>query len=125
MSDGETEFAPRILEIGNVPFMFASFPGSTEFYSTGYDEKIADPVHGRHIVSLATLPRLARALDNPKFDLAVVHSSAYAPWSLRALSRTLFRRSVLHGSVPFFRGFGQQLVRGRVAAPLAVLDLDD
>jgi hypothetical protein len=32
---------------------------------------------------------------------------------------------VLRGSLPFFRAFGLQLLRGRVAAPVAVLDLDD
>ena len=125
MSNMPSEFVPRILEIGHIPFMREAFPETTEFYSTWYDEKAADPARGHHIVSLSTLPELARRLADPAFDLVVVHAVPYAPWSPRALSRTLFRRSVLRGSVPVWRGFGPQLVRGRVAAPLAVLDFDD
>jgi hypothetical protein len=120
-----SEFVPKILEIGNIPLMWAAYPQTTEFYSTWYDEKLVDPARGRHIVSLANLPRLARRLADPAFDLVVVHASPYAPWSPRALWRTLFRRSVLAGSFPFVRGFGPELLRGRVAAPVAVVDLDD
>lgn len=124
MSD-RSAFVPRILEIGNTPYMHASFPHTTQFYSTWYDETVSEPESGRHIVSLATLPELGRRLADPSFDLVVVHAIPFAPWSLRGLSRTLFRRSVLAGSVPLMRGLGPQLLRGAVAAPIAVLDLDD
>jgi Glycosyl transferases group 1 len=117
--------APKILEIGAVPYMWQVFPETTEFYSNWNDETVAAPADGRHIVSLSVLPGLARRLADPTFDLVVVHAPALSPWSGRALVRALFRRSLLRGNIPAFRGFGTELLRGRIAPPLAVLDLDD
>lgn len=117
--------APRILEIGQTGFMHAAFPQTTQFYSTWPDETASDPEHGRHLVTFATLRGLSERLADPSFDLVVVHALPFAPWSLRALGRLLFRRSVLHGSLPLARALAPQLLRGRVAAPIAVLDFDD
>ena len=115
----------KILEIGNVPYMWQAFPQVTEFYSTWPDETVSEPQHGRHIVSFAGLPRLARRLADPSFDLIVVHAPAFRPWSGRALVRSLFRRSILKGKLPLSRGFAAELLRIRPAAPLAVIDLED
>jgi len=122
--------APNILEIGPVPFMWQAFPDTTAFYSTWYDEPWHDetghtPERGLHIVSLAALPSLVRRLANSSVDLVAVHAPAFSPWGGRALVRTFFRRSVLGGNVPAFRGFGPQLLRGPVAAPVAILDYED
>lgn len=125
MSETVKNFAPRILEIGGVAFLHTAFPQTTDFFSTWPDETRFDPARGRHIVSLAGLPSLVRRLADPGYDLVVVQPGSFAPWGWRALSRSLFRRSVLRGSVPVFRACGPQLLRGRVAAPVAVLDLDD
>ncbi|EJW12970.1 hypothetical protein A33M_1314 [Rhodovulum sp. PH10] len=122
---GSEARAPRIVEIGNTGFMHAVFPATTSFFSTWYDETRSDPESGRHIVRLDTLRELAAQLADPTVDLVVVHALTWAPWSLRALGRTLFRRSVLEGRFPAVRGLGPQLLRGRVAAPIAVLDFDD
>ena len=119
------EFAPKILELGPAPFLHTAFPQTTDFYSTWPDETFSDPARGRHLVSLASLPALARRLADPAYDLIVVRAGAFAPWSVRALSRALFCRRVLRGSLPLSRAFAPQLLRGRVAAPVAVLDLDD
>ncbi len=113
-------FTPRILEIGNNPFMYSGFPQSTEFYSTWRNETISAPESGRHIVTLGNLPILARRLRDPAFDLVVVHPNQYAPWSPRAFNRTLFKCPF-----PVFRAFGQELLRGPIAAPVAVLDMED
>src|SRR5215471_6230111 len=94
--------SPKILEIGPTPFMWHAFPDSTEFYSSWHDETTSAPERGRHIVSLAMLPRLARRLADPSFDLVVVHAPPFRPWGGRALVRGLFRRSVLNGNVPAF-----------------------
>src|SRR5258708_5388934 len=125
MFDVSSGAPPRILEIGHIPYMHSAFPESTEFYSTSPEERLLDPARGKRIVSLSTLPGLMRRLTSPDFDLVVVHPSQFPPWSMRALIRALFRRSVLRGSVPLVRGFGPQLLRGRVTAPVAILDLDD
>jgi glycosyltransferase involved in cell wall biosynthesis len=117
--------APKILEIGATPYMWHAFPETTEFYSSWPDETVAVPADGRHIVSLAALPGLARRLADPTLDLVVAHAPASSPYGGRALVRALFRRSVLRGNIAAFRGFGTELLRGRIAAPLAVLDLDD
>jgi hypothetical protein len=120
-----TDASPRILEIGSIPFLHETFPQTTDFYSTWAEETVADPAGGRHIVSFGNLAALARRLADPAYDLIVVQAGACSPWSFRALNRLLFRRSVLRGSVPVVRAFGPQLLRGRVRAPVAVLDLDD
>jgi hypothetical protein len=117
--------APNIVEIGAVPYMWEVFPDTTEFHSTWPDETTSASAQGRHIVSLATLPRLARRLADPAVDLIVVHAPAFSPWSVRALVRTFFRRSVLSGNLPVLRGLGAELLRRSVAAPIVVLDLED
>jgi glycosyltransferase involved in cell wall biosynthesis len=117
--------SPKILEIGPVPFMWQAFPDTTEFYSNWSEEITSDPESGRQIVSLGTLPRLARRLADPSFDLVAVHAPPFRPWGYRALVRGLFRRSMLSGNVPIFRGLSTVLLRFPVAAPIAVLDLED
>jgi hypothetical protein len=119
------DFAPKILEIGAIPYLHEAFPQTTDFYSTRLEETVADPAKGRHIVSPGNLAELARRLADPLYDLIVVQAGSCAPWSFRALNRLLFRRRSLRGSLPVARAFGPQLLRGRVAAPVAVLDLDD
>jgi glycosyltransferase involved in cell wall biosynthesis len=125
MASDSGRSAPKILEIGATPYMWHAFPDTTEFYSTWPDETHADPGQGRHIASLATLPDLARRIADPAFDLVVAHTPASAPWSGRALGRTLFRRSTLRGNLAVVRGLGIELLRRRAAAPLAVLDFED
>jgi len=105
--------------------MWQAFPDTTEFHSSWHDETLCAPERGRHIVSLAALPRLARRLADRSFDLVVVHAPPFCPWSGRALARGLFRRSLLAGNVPAFRGFGAELLRFPVAAPVVILDLED
>jgi Glycosyl transferases group 1 len=125
MASDSGRAAPKILEIGATPYIWHAFPETTEFYSTWPDETDAAPSRGRHIVSLATLPDLARRIADPAFDLIVAHAPTSSPWSGRALVRALFRRSVVRGNLPVIRGLGIELLRRRAAAPLVVLDLDD
>src|SRR6202022_862497 len=44
---------------------------------------------------------------------------------LQAIGRSLCRRSALRGGIPYFRTFGQQMIRGRVNAPIAIWDWED
>lgn len=55
-------FAPKILEIGHIPYLHGVFPQTTDFYSTWPDETVCDPARGRNIVSLANLPSILRRL---------------------------------------------------------------
>ena len=116
--------SPNILEIGLIPLMRAGFPGTTEFWSIHHDVA-APPGPRSRTLSVATLPLLARRIADPSFDLIVVQPTHHAPWSLRWLSRGIFRRSALRGSIPYFRVFGTELLRGPLGAPLAVWDWDD
>jgi len=125
MTDEPSGPQPRIIEVGPTPYLYAAFPGTTAFYSTWLDDRSHDPENGVRILSLATLPGLVRRLADPSYDLVAVHAAAGSPWSFRSLSRSLFRRSVLRGSMPLARPFGAELLRGRVAAPIAVLDFED
>ena len=116
---------PKILEIGAVPFMWQAFRQTTEFYSSWHEETKSASEQGRYIISFSTLPRLVHRLADPSFDLVVVHAPSFRPWGGRALVRTLSRRSVLNGSFPGLRGFGAELLRFPVAAPIVILDLED
>jgi hypothetical protein len=116
---------PKILEIGNIPYLHEAYPETTDFYSTWMDETVSDPARGRNIVSPGNLITLKSRLADPSYDLVAVQAGAFSPWSFRGLNRLLFRRSALRGPSPLFRAFGPQILRGRVAAPLAVLDTDD
>jgi len=122
---GEWGSAPKIIEIGPVPFMWHAFPATTEFYSSWHGETTSAPEQERHIISLAALPRLARRLTDASIDLIVVHAPPFRPWSGRALARALFRRGAFTGRLPVFRSFGAELLRLPVAAPIVILDLED
>lgn len=125
MAEGNAASAPHILEIGAVPFVWQAFPHTTEFHSAWPDETLSAPHSGRHIVTLAGMPRLARRLADPTLDVVVVHAPAFSPWSGRAVVRTLFRRSIFKGNFPLFRGFAAELLRVAPAAPLVIIDLED
>ncbi len=112
----------KILEIGEVSRMRHAFP-DTEFFSTVLRDSKSTIPPGAELVSARTLGSLARRLASTRFDLIVVHASPHGP--IEALIRTIFRRNAFSGHFPIFRGFGQQLLRGAVKVPVAVLDLHD
>ena len=116
--------APRILDIGEIPLMREGYPETTEYWSTEPEPSAPIGPEDR-VVTATTLPRLARRLADPSLDLIVVQPTNHAPWSWQWLGRSLFRRSALRGRIPFFRAFGQEMLRGRLAAPLAVWDWEE
>src|SRR5438552_13675991 len=116
---------PRILEIGEHRLMREAFPDTTEHWSTAPALDPACKGPRDHLVTLTSLPRLARALAAPDHDLVVVQPGAFRPWHWQALSRSIFRRSALHGIIPYFQHFGQEMIRGSVAAPIAIWDWED
>ena len=59
------------------------------------------------------------------YDLIVCEPNYQAPWRPMALLRILFSRRALTGKVSLARPFGLQLLRGRAAPPIAVVDLED
>jgi hypothetical protein len=120
MQPPKTALPLKILEVGEFSFMQEGFPLSTTTYFTG-----PHTPRGPGLLSLRTLPRLLRDLADPSFDLVVVQPATLAPWSVDAIVRMLFRRSILRGDIRPFHRIGPQLVRGRVAAPIAVIDQAD
>ena len=112
--------SPRILEIGEYPLMAEAYPDTTDHWSTQ-----PSPASRGQVVSLGSLPRLARALAGPDYDLVVVQPGGFHPWQMRGIARALFRRSALAGDIPYFRSFGQEMIRGPVRAPIAVWDMAD
>jgi hypothetical protein len=115
----------RLLEIGDKPLVKDAFPDQTVYFSTYFTHAPSEPDKGRYSVSPATLPILWRAVRDPALSLIVCHPTFFAPWDVRWLSRALFDRRSLRGHVPVARAFGPQLLRGSIAAPLAVLDHED
>jgi len=117
--------APRILEIGEHRLMHEAYPETTTHWSTAATLAPAERGPRDHLVTLAALPALAKALASFEYDLVVVQPGPFAPWHWQALARSLFRRSTLRGVMPYFRTFGQEMIRGRVTAPIAVWDWED
>jgi glycosyltransferase involved in cell wall biosynthesis len=111
---------PKVLEIGEAPIMHEGFPHTTKTYISGRTASTQFPV-----VSLRTLPQLKRDLADPSFDLVVAHPRSESPWGLDAVVRSVFRRSAVRGDIRVFDRFGPQLLRARVAAPIAVVDHAD
>ncbi len=115
--------APRILEIGEHRLMREAYPETTTHWSTA--PTLADRGPRDRLVTLTALPKLARALASSDHDLVVVQPGPFPPWHWQAIARSLFRRSTLRGVMPYFRTFGQEMLRGRVTAPIAVWDWED
>src|SRR5262245_45578225 len=120
MSGGAT---PRILEIGEHPLMAEAYPETTSHWSTRVE--IAKEDSGGERVTLASLPRLARALASEAYDVVVVQPVAFRFFQWQAISRSLFRRSMLRGKTPYFRSLGQELINRPVRAPVAIWDMED
>ncbi len=117
--------APRILEIGEHRLMREAYPETTTHWSTAATLAAAEHGPRDHLVTLASLPALRKALASSDHDLVVVQPGPFAPWHWQAIARSLFRRSTLRGVMPYFRTFGQQMIRGRVTAPIAIWDWED
>lgn len=114
----------RILEIGDAHIFKRAFPDNTVAIWTG--SNLADErMPGWFNFSLRRAGWLRRQLADRAFDLVVCHPPLYAPWDPRWLARALLSRRTLAGQSPLVRAFGTALLRGRVAAPLAVIDRDD
>jgi hypothetical protein len=111
----------KIIEIGDKPFVKSGFPTQTLFFSTTGAVSDADPATGRPM----TLWALARALRDPALSLVVCHPTFFAPWDPRWLIRAIFSRRLLRGEFPFIGALAPQLLRWRIKAPIAVVDLED
>jgi hypothetical protein len=114
----------RILEIGDTPLFKRAFPDNTLAIWTG-NNVAEERVPGWLNFSLRRVGELRRQLAGEEFDLVVCAPPLYAPWDPRWLARALFSRRALAGQSPLIRGFGTTLLRGRIKAPLAVIDRDD
>jgi glycosyltransferase involved in cell wall biosynthesis len=68
---------------------------------------------------------LPGALTDPAVAVVVCHPSMFAPWDWRWLSRAVFSRRLPQAGLPISSVFGPQLLRGVVAAPIAIVDLED
>ncbi len=104
----------RILQIGRSGSLNGLFPVADRF-DLSLDSSSSDAVGG--------LAAVARAIRSGQYDLIVSEPNYHGP--LAMLARRLFsRRALLSGTSPL-RPLALQLLRGRVATPLAVVDLED
>jgi hypothetical protein len=115
----------RLVEIGAVPFIKACFPEQTTFFSTfvgAQPERILDRGYR---VSLRGLAQVWRAVHQPGVALIVCHPTSFAPWHWKWLTRIIFHRRILQGHISPAPWFAPQMLRGRMSAPLAIMDMDD
>ena len=92
--------------------------------TTWPDERLQTTIAVSHLLARANTTLGSRP-SGAEFDMVVVHSSPTAPWERTRSVEFLFKRSTLQGRLPFFRRFGQQMIRYGVTAPIFVLDFDD
>lgn len=114
----------RFLEIG-VPWLKTVFPQQTICFSTYHNRRDADPANGLFHISAGTLPKLYRELRAPDLSLVVCRPLFFSPWHWQWLNRELFSRRALQGQSRLMSGFGAQLLRLPISAPIAVLDTED
>jgi hypothetical protein len=117
--------ALRFVEIGPIPFVKACFPNQTTFFSTfvaAQPDRLPDLSYR---VSLHTLRRVWRAVHDDGVALIVCHPASFAPWQWSWLIRLVFHRRFLQGHMSPTPWFAPQLLRSRLCAPLAIVDMDD
>jgi hypothetical protein len=114
----------RFVEIG-APWLKTVFPEQTLCFSNIHTKRTSDPDKGLYPISLATLPRLHRALRQPGLSLVLCRPGFYAPWHWQWINRELFSRRALQGESRLFGALGAQLLRLPIKAPIAVLDSED
>src|SRR5262249_15154743 len=116
----------RIVEIGDKPFIKRALPNQVAFFSTWPDDdaRILSADGGR-VASPLGLRALWCVLREPGTSLVVCHPTFSSPWHWRWITRALFDRRALRRSSSFLRAMGPQLLRWRLAAPIAILDHED
>ncbi len=116
----------RIVEIGDKPFIKRALPDRVAYFSTWPDDDMRIPSpDGSRVVSPGALGTLWRVLREPETSLVVCHPTFSSPWHWRWITRALFDRRVLHRSSSFLRAMGPQVLRWRLAAPIAIVDHED
>lgn len=114
--------APRILEIGQFCLLKRSLPAQTTMIFTGDDVTAVSGLDCR-IFAPRLLPRLMRALAGGRWDLVFCHVPPRPVWDrgygLRHAVPELWRR------LRRPRTLGTRALRGRIAAPLVLLDFND
>jgi Glycosyl transferases group 1 len=113
----------RFIEIGG-PYIKYAFPEQTHCFSSWPMENIAglpSPSGG----GLEPSWRLPRLLADPGIAVIVCHPTMFAPWHPSWFIRAIFSRRFLRAGLPLTSGWGPQLLRRRLAAPIAVLDRED
>ena len=114
----------RFVEIG-APWLKTIFPQQTLCFSAFHTGRTADPDNGLLNISLATLPKLHRALRAPDLSLIACRPLFYPPWHWQWINRELFSRRALRGDSRLSSALGTQLLRLPVRTPIAVLDTED
>src|SRR5262249_50017700 len=115
-----------IVEIGDKPFIKRALPDQVTYFSTWPDDDIRIPSpDGSRVVSPGALGTLWREVRELGTSLDVCHPTFSSPWHWRWITRALFDRRALRRSSSFLRAMGPQLLRWRLAAPIAILDHED
>jgi hypothetical protein len=109
-----------IVEIGPAPYVALAYPDETLFFAT--DKSAAPPPGVRTLPSLAAL---SSALGSAELKLVVCRPNFSTPWGPRHLGRQLFSRRLTQGRASLLSALGPELLRGRISAPVVVLDHED
>jgi len=115
----------KIIEIGDKPLVKKAFPDETWFFSTSVVAPRTDEAAKIFNIAPSTIGRLRQLLADASTSLVVCHPTPSAPWDPRIVSRAIFNRRIFSGHFPLLRWCGPQFLRGRLSAPLVVVDQDD
>ncbi len=112
------------IEIG-LPFVKRVYPRQTLCFSSSLHTPGTDEVSRELVASSEPFGTLRAALRRPDIAAVICHPTTFAPWDWRWFARSLFNRRFFRHGLPIASSWGPQLLRGQVAAPIAVVDLED
>ncbi len=112
------------IEIG-LPVVKRVYPRQTLCFSSSLHTPGTDEVSRELVASSEPFGTLRAQLRRNDIAAVICHPTMFAPWDWRWFARSLFNRRFLRHGLPVASSWGPQLLRGQVAAPIAVVDLED
>ena len=112
------------IEIG-LPVVKRIYPDQTLCFSSRLHTGGSDETSRALVASFEPFGGLRAALRRPDIAAVICHPTMFAPWDWRWFARSLFNRRFFRHGLPIASSWGPQFLRGQVAAPIAVVDLED
>jgi hypothetical protein len=114
----------RFVEIG-MPLVKRMLPEQTLCFASRLHTPDADKASRTLVASFEPFASLPATLRRTDIAAVFCHPNMFSPWDWRWFQRALFNRRLFRHGLPIASSWGPQLLRLPVAAPIAVIDLED